>query len=380
MNRDSFIIVGRVIDPPNVTSPLEGGELARKGRFVAAAHLCNYIGEQHREVSGRLTVVKELMHSVIILILAWLVIWGITTLLPPITPGWLPFLPVLYPTYALIIRRRKPGVQRSIAGALTILLVWILSNWAISYAPKASNDMASVLDIGRWRFDVYVYEGEGLARYTDIKAQPSRRFDWRFPVWLVFGAVATYPASLLWREARYKRDHVRDTCLISFASGILFVGIFVQLMRWLPGPHSVSRADDIFLYVLAFPPAFSYLGTIIGFVWFVYAVQSLRRRPVMRAAKPILLTMSIAAVICSFGGVFFGNVELLPILVGLGVGSVVFFATCRYLHHRLPILYPTGHCHRCGYNLTGNVSGVCPECGTKIENVKTSRSQKAETT
>jgi hypothetical protein len=27
---------------------------------------------------------------------------------------------------------------------------------------------------------------------------------------------------------------------------------------------------------------------------------------------------------------------------------------------------PVGHCQRCGYNLTGNVSGVCPECGTAI--------------
>ncbi|MEE8169228.1 MAG: hypothetical protein V3T70_01655 [Phycisphaerae bacterium] len=25
---------------------------------------------------------------------------------------------------------------------------------------------------------------------------------------------------------------------------------------------------------------------------------------------------------------------------------------------------PPGHCRRCGYDLTGNVSGVCPECGT----------------
>lgn len=25
--------------------------------------------------------------------------------------------------------------------------------------------------------------------------------------------------------------------------------------------------------------------------------------------------------------------------------------------------YPRGHCQRCGYDLTGNVSGVCPECG-----------------
>jgi len=24
---------------------------------------------------------------------------------------------------------------------------------------------------------------------------------------------------------------------------------------------------------------------------------------------------------------------------------------------------PRGHCQRCGYNLTGNLSGVCPDCG-----------------
>ena len=26
-----------------------------------------------------------------------------------------------------------------------------------------------------------------------------------------------------------------------------------------------------------------------------------------------------------------------------------------------------GLCQDCGYNLTGNVSGVCPECGEKVE-------------
>jgi hypothetical protein len=31
--------------------------------------------------------------------------------------------------------------------------------------------------------------------------------------------------------------------------------------------------------------------------------------------------------------------------------------------HRRP---PPGHCQRCGYNLTGNVSGVCPECGEQV--------------
>ena len=26
--------------------------------------------------------------------------------------------------------------------------------------------------------------------------------------------------------------------------------------------------------------------------------------------------------------------------------------------------YPPGHCRECGYDLQGNVSGVCPECGS----------------
>ena len=25
--------------------------------------------------------------------------------------------------------------------------------------------------------------------------------------------------------------------------------------------------------------------------------------------------------------------------------------------------FPAGHCQHCGYNLTGNQSGICPECG-----------------
>lgn len=28
---------------------------------------------------------------------------------------------------------------------------------------------------------------------------------------------------------------------------------------------------------------------------------------------------------------------------------------------------PAGHCPACAYDLTGNVSGVCPECGKKVE-------------
>ena len=32
---------------------------------------------------------------------------------------------------------------------------------------------------------------------------------------------------------------------------------------------------------------------------------------------------------------------------------------------------PPGHCPNCGYDLTGNVSGVCPECGTSVPDART---------
>lgn len=39
---------------------------------------------------------------------------------------------------------------------------------------------------------------------------------------------------------------------------------------------------------------------------------------------------------------------------------------CIVLHRRLRPFErrpPVGHCSHCGYNLRGNISGVCPECG-----------------
>jgi len=36
------------------------------------------------------------------------------------------------------------------------------------------------------------------------------------------------------------------------------------------------------------------------------------------------------------------------------------------LGHRARRQIPTGHCWRCGYDLTKNESGVCPECGVVI--------------
>jgi len=45
------------------------------------------------------------------------------------------------------------------------------------------------------------------------------------------------------------------------------------------------------------------------------------------------------------------------LLVGVATGML----WRRDRHRRTP-----GHCARCGYDLTGNVSGRCPECGVEI--------------
>lgn len=62
-----------------------------------------------------------------------------------------------------------------------------------------------------------------------------------------------------------------------------------------------------------------------------------------------------------------GYLDLLGFLL-LAVLNAAFpfvagLAAYRLVHRCIPL----GHCKKCGYNLTGNVSGVCPECGTKIE-------------
>jgi hypothetical protein len=60
------------------------------------------------------------------------------------------------------------------------------------------------------------------------------------------------------------------------------------------------------------------------------------------------------------GSIFPGSVIELPLwlpFVVVAIPTVFLFWRDRRR------LYPPGHCQTCGYNLTGNVSGVCPECG-----------------
>ena len=60
-----------------------------------------------------------------------------------------------------------------------------------------------------------------------------------------------------------------------------------------------------------------------------------------------------------------GGVTLLTIPFWFVMAFLAVLAATVWLwqRRRTP---PDGHCYVCGYNLTGNVSGVCPECGAEV--------------
>jgi len=50
---------------------------------------------------------------------------------------------------------------------------------------------------------------------------------------------------------------------------------------------------------------------------------------------------------------------------------------CAVMWRRTLKRRPPGHCRRCNYDLTGNTSGTCPECGTAISTESGQRSSTA---
>jgi len=62
--------------------------------------------------------------------------------------------------------------------------------------------------------------------------------------------------------------------------------------------------------------------------------------------------------------------ETMRVITTLFVAMFISYATARvaYPFFRWRTCYEdASHCLNCGYDLTGNVSGICPECGTAIQ-------------
>jgi len=60
-----------------------------------------------------------------------------------------------------------------------------------------------------------------------------------------------------------------------------------------------------------------------------------------------------------------GYRTLAGVAVIVSAVAIGFLAILRRLRAEEPVEGP--RCRHCDYNLTGNVSGVCPECGEKVD-------------
>lgn len=67
---------------------------------------------------------------------------------------------------------------------------------------------------------------------------------------------------------------------------------------------------------------------------------------------------AIMAVEDQLGILFVSAMTVIPAAVLIWIGAIL---------SRQEMRNTPGHCSHCGYCLTGNASGICPECGTRIK-------------
>jgi len=113
-------------------------------------------------------------------------------------------------------------------------------------------------------------------------------------------------------------------------------------------------------------PVWLCAGAVLGLTLIIYSRKRIFDRPPHRHLKTILV----------WGGLELVAVILLTprtgaptiVMIAIAVSTVtVPLGVVRYLDSRV---VPPGFCRKCRYNLTGNVSGRCPECFTPIPDLE----------
>jgi hypothetical protein len=84
----------------------------------------------------------------------------------------------------------------------------------------------------------------------------------------------------------------------------------------------------------------------------------------MRKSVP---SQGVAAVVQATGALRFGMSYWVTIAAFVVVAAVLGGMTASQRRDEMiQMIWASGRCRACGHDPTGNVSGVCPECGTSV--------------
>jgi hypothetical protein len=104
-------------------------------------------------------------------------------------------------------------------------------------------------------------------------------------------------------------------------------------------------------------------GALVGCVFSPVLFVVVRVKP-LRKARRIALCLSVVVVVVLT--IVILEAKTTPPLYLAFLFSVLCVCICLVVARMMPTRVKTGYCKKCGYNLKGNVSGVCPECGWMV--------------
>jgi len=167
-------------------------------------------------------------------------------------------------------------------------------------------------------------------------------------------------------KAKTRRRLLTGATILSL---ILFLGIAAIWVKTFPrGPVGLFGGDDLVYELISIPRVNPMYGLIFyrgDFIVYVRSHRSFQLDPSSRGDYDhrfagFIVTRDIQMNFRQW--VFEGPTWIVLLLLAILPAAYV-------VHMKRRI--PAGCCAICGYNLTGNTSGTCPECGSKIPQIQT---------